>query len=108
VTTGASGASGVSRHPHGSLLSAVVVPRAGKSSIAQLADGSIQIRLVAPPVDGAANTSLLRFLADILDVPRSRIEIVSGASSRRKRIFIAGVASDDLETRLHAALEKST
>jgi uncharacterized protein (TIGR00251 family) len=108
VTTGASGASGVSRHPHGSLLSVVVVPRAGKSSIAQLADGTIQIRVAAPLVDGAANASLLRFLAKILAVPRSRIEIVSGASSRRKRIFIAGMASDDLETRLHAALDKSS
>ncbi len=106
MTTGASGASPVSRHPHGSLLSVVVVPRAGKSSIAQLVDGTIQIRVIAPPVDGAANAALLRFLADILDVPRSRIEIVSGASNRRKRIFISGVAFDELETRLHAAFDK--
>ena len=108
MTTGASGASGVSSHPHGSLLSVVVVPRAGKSSIAQLADGTIQIHVVAPPVDGAANTALLRFLADLLAVPRSRFEIVSGASSRRKRIFIAGMASDNLEMRLHAALDKES
>jgi uncharacterized protein len=106
VTTGASGAPGVSRHPRGSLLSVVVVPRAGKPTIAQLAEGTIQIRVVAPPVEGAANAALLRFLADILDVPRSRIEVVSGASSRRKRIFIAGVAFDEVETRLYAALEK--
>ena len=106
MTSGARGASGLSRHPHGTLLSVVVVPRAGKSSIARLADGTIQVRAVAPPVDGAANAALLRFLADMLDVPRSRIEIESGASSRRKRIFIAGVAFDEVETRLHAALVK--
>jgi uncharacterized protein (TIGR00251 family) len=108
VTTGAHRASGVSIHPHGSLLSVVVIPRAGKSSIAQLADGTFQVRVVAPPVDGAANTALLRYLADILDVPRSKLAITSGASSRRKRLSVAGVAPDELEKRLRAALGKGT
>jgi uncharacterized protein (TIGR00251 family) len=98
----------VSKSPNGSLLSVVVVPRAGKSSIAQLADGTIQIRVAAPPVDGAANAVLLRFLAGILDVPRSRLAIASGASSRRKRISVDGIAPDDLERRLHAALGKES
>jgi uncharacterized protein (TIGR00251 family) len=106
VTTGADRVSGVSRHPQGSLLSVVVVPRAGNSSIAQLADGTIQIRVAAPPVDGAANAALLRILVDILDVPRSRLAVASGASSRRKRIVIAGLAPDELEMRLQAALSR--
>jgi uncharacterized protein len=106
VTTGANRASAVSRHPHGSLLSVAVVPRAGKSSIAQLADGTIQVRIAAPPVDGAANAALLRFLADILDVPRSRLAITSGVSSRRKRVSVGGVAPDEIEIRLQAALGK--
>jgi len=107
VTTGADRASGVAKHPPRSLLSLVVVPRAGKSSIAQLADGTFQIRVAAAPVDGAANAALLRFLADILDVPRSRLAIASGASSRRKRISVDGIASDELERRLQAALGKA-
>jgi uncharacterized protein len=86
------------------VLSVVVAPRAGRSSIERLADGAIQICVAAPPVDGAANATLLRFLAGILDLPRSRFEIVSGASSRRKRIVIAGLAPDELEARLQAAL----
>jgi len=86
------------------MLSVVVVPRAGKSSIAQLADGTLQVRVVAPPVDGAANTALLRFLADILDVPCSCLAIASGTSSRRKRLSVAGVAPDELEERLRVAL----
>ena len=97
-------ASGVSPNAHGSVLSVVVTPRAGRSSIERLADGAVQVRVAAPPVDGTANTALLRFLADSLDVPRSRFEIVSGASSRRKRIVIAGLTTDELETRLQAAL----
>jgi uncharacterized protein len=106
VTTGANRASGVASRAHGSLLWLVVIPRAGKSSIAQLGDGTIQIRVAAPPVDGAANVALLRFLADILDVPRSRLAIASGASNRRKRISVDGMAPDELERRLQAALSK--
>jgi uncharacterized protein len=90
------------------VLSVLVVPRAGRSSIEQLADGTVQVRVAAPPVDGAANAALLRLLADILDVPRSRLEIASGASSRRKRISVDGVAPDELETRLQAALGKGS
>jgi uncharacterized protein (TIGR00251 family) len=108
VTARANRASVVLRHPHGSLLSIVVVPRSGKSSIAQLSDGTFQIRVAAPPVDGAANSALLRYLADILDLPRSRLAVASGASSRRKRIAIAGMSPEELEKRLHFALGKGS
>jgi uncharacterized protein len=104
VTSGANRASGVSKHARGSILSVVVVPRAARSSIEQLADGAIQVRVAAPPVDGAANAALLRFLAGVLDVPRSRLEIIGGSSSRRKRISVNGLTPGELETRLQAAL----
>lgn len=106
MTSGANRACGVSKHAHGSALSVIVVPRAARSSIEQLADGAIQVRVTAPPVDGAANAVLLRFLSGIFDVPRSRLEIISGASSRRKRITVSGLPPDGLETGLHAALGK--
>ena len=108
MTNGPNRAFGVATHADGSVLSVLVVPRAGRSSIEQVADGTVQVRVAAPPVDGAANAALLRLLADILDVPRSRLEIASGASSRRKRISVDGVAPDELETRLQAALGKGS
>jgi len=104
VTTGTNRAAGVSKNAYGSLLAVNVVPRAARSSIEQLADGAIQVRVAAPPVDGAANAALLGFLSDILDVPRSRLEIIGGASSRRKRIIFRDLLPDELETRLRAAL----
>jgi uncharacterized protein (TIGR00251 family) len=106
VTTGANCVSGVSKHARGSVLPVIVTPRAARSSIEQLADGAIQVRVAAPPVDGAANAALLRFLAGVLDVPRSRLEIIGGASSRRKRITVNGLTPDELETRLQAALHE--
>jgi len=108
VTTGVNHASEVSAHAHGSAFSVVVVPRAARASIQQRADGAIQVRVTAAPVDGAANAALLRFLADVLDVPRSRLEIISGASSRHKRINVDGVTPAELATRLQAALHPIT
>jgi uncharacterized protein YggU (UPF0235/DUF167 family) len=49
----------------------------------------------------------VRLLAGALDIPRSRLEIISGETSRRKRIVIAGVTPDELESRLQAALGKN-
>jgi uncharacterized protein len=87
-------------------MAVTVVPRASKTGLEQLADGALRIRLAAAPVDGAANAALLRFLADALDVPCSRLTIVSGEASRRKRIVLEGFPVDDLEARLRRALAR--
>lgn len=71
-----------------------VTPRARQTAITGLteADGrpAIAIRLAAPPVDGAANKALLRFLADELGLPRSAIRILSGDTGRVKLVALAG------------------
>jgi uncharacterized protein (TIGR00251 family) len=73
------------------LFSVLVVPRASRSEIVGEHQGSLRIRLAAPPVDGAANDELRRLLAETLKVPRSSVQLMSGLSSRTKRIRIAGV-----------------
>lgn len=68
-----------------------VTPRAKKTEISGfLEDGTIKVRLNAPPVDGKANKELIRFLAELLRVPKSSIQIVSGKTSRRKIVHIEG------------------
>lgn len=52
---------------------------------------AIKIRLAAPPVDGAANEELVRFLAERLGVPRTAVRIVAGETGRRKRVAVVGV-----------------
>ena len=69
-----------------------VVPRAKKSEIAQvLDDGSIKIRLTAPPVEGKANIALVKLLADVLGVSPSKFDIISGRKGRNKVVKIRGV-----------------
>lgn len=70
-----------------------VVPRAKVTEIAGRHGDAIRIRLAAPPVDGAANAELVRFLAKRFGVPRSAVTIVRGATARRKTVAILGVTA---------------
>lgn len=61
---------------------------------------AILIRLNAPPVDGAANDALIAFLSEVLDVPRRSIAIVSGLTSRDKRVKVTGIDEQSARARL--------
>jgi uncharacterized protein (TIGR00251 family) len=66
-----------------------VVPSASKTEIiGWMSDGSLKIRLAAPPVDGKANGELVSFLAKILGVSKNEIEIVSGQTSKKKTLRV--------------------
>jgi uncharacterized protein (TIGR00251 family) len=77
-----------------------VTPGARRDEVIDWSDGELRIRLRAPPQGGRANEALQGFLARRLDIPRSAIEVVAGATSRRKRLRIAGVPEQELRRRL--------
>lgn len=85
----------------GCTLAVRVQPRASRTAILGMHDTSLKIALVAPPVDGAANDALLRFLADKLDIPRSDLSIASGEHARNKTIRIPNITASDAASRLH-------
>lgn len=68
-----------------------VVPRARETIVAGRHGDAVKIRLAAPPVDGAANEELVRFLAERLSVPRSAVTIAAGQTGRRKMVKISGI-----------------
>ena len=78
-----------------------IQPRASKNEIIRREDGGLKIRLTAPPVDGAANEALIRFLAGTLSLPKSSVEIVSGHTSRDKIVRISGVSEAEAERLLN-------
>jgi uncharacterized protein len=82
------------------VLAVYVSPRAGRTEIAGEREGALWIKLAAPPVDGAANEALVRFLAGRLDVAGSRVRIAAGANAHRKRVRIEGLSLDEVEQRL--------
>jgi uncharacterized protein (TIGR00251 family) len=73
-----------------------VIPRAKKTSIDGERDHAVLIRLAAPPVDGAANDALIRFLAQLCSVPRHAVRILSGEHGRKKRVAIDGVSATSM------------
>ena len=81
-----------------------VVPRAGRTAISGVRGDALLVRLAAPPVDGAANDALIAFLADLFDRPKRDLTVVSGHTSRQKRIAIAGLTEAQVAARLEAIL----
>jgi len=73
-----------------------VQPRASRAKIGPMHDGRLKIAVTAPPVDGEANAAVIELFAKQLGIPRSSVEIVAGASSRRKTIKIANVTEQQI------------
>lgn len=69
-----------------------VVPRASQTGAAGTHEGALKVRIAAPPVDGAANEELVRFLARSLGVASSAVEITGGHTSKNKRIRVRGAS----------------
>ena len=81
-------------------LTVKVHPRARRSAVTGRFGDAWKLDLAAPPVDGKANDECVRFFAERAGVPRSRVRIVTGLTSRIKVVEIEGVAQDELEKRL--------
>jgi uncharacterized protein (TIGR00251 family) len=77
-----------------------VQPRAKRTAVAGRYGDAIRIRLAAPPVDGAANEELVRFLAETLGVARRAVRITAGLTSRRKQVAIDGMSEETATARL--------
>ena len=87
----------------GSALAVRVTPRASRNEIVELLeDGSIRVRIAAPPTDSEANDVLIDFLSEILGVPKSRLDIVAGATGRDKLIAVMDMDVDTAQQRILA------
>ncbi|HEX3748493.1 MAG TPA: DUF167 domain-containing protein [Bryobacteraceae bacterium] len=81
-----------------------VHPRARRSCLAGKLGEAWKLDLAAPPVDGKANDECLRFFAELAEVPRSQVRIVTGASNRLKVVDVGGMEQAELERRLAGSL----
>ena len=78
------------------MLTVRVIPRSSRSEIVGEHDGAVKVRLSSPPVDGAANAELIKLFAKKLGVARSAVAIVSGETSKTKRLRVTGVTAGQL------------
>lgn len=76
--------------PAGVELHLLVQPRASRDQLAGVQGAELKVRLAAPPVDGAANAACCAFFAKLCSLPKSRVILIGGESSRHKRLLLAG------------------
>ena len=77
----------------GVTFSVRVIPRASRTEIVGLHQGALKIRIAAPPVEGAANDELVRFLSKKFKVARAAVTLVAGANSRNKVVRLANLTA---------------
>jgi hypothetical protein len=87
----------ISEQNNGITVAVRVIPRASKSEIVGEHDGSLKIRICSPPVDGAANAEVIRLFAKHFGVSKSEVSIVSGETSKNKRIRIENLSVSKFE-----------
>jgi uncharacterized protein (TIGR00251 family) len=85
--------------PDGVQLSLKVQPRASANALVGLAGNELKVKVTAPPVDAAANEALVRLLAECFGIPRNRVELLRGNTSRHKVVKLYGL-------KLEAAMDK--
>jgi len=85
----------------GAAIAVRVTPRASHNEIVEIqSDGTIKIHITAPAHEGKANEVLIAFLSDILGVPKSRIDIIAGASGRDKLITVLDMNAEEVHGRI--------
>ena len=75
----------------GVVLTVHVQPKSSRTESAGIHGDALKIRVAAPPVEGAANEELIRFLAGTFGVPVSAVQIEKGSTGRRKLVRLRGV-----------------
>jgi uncharacterized protein (TIGR00251 family) len=89
----------------GAAITVKVTPRAPRTEVSGLMDdGTLKIRLAAPPTGGAANKLLVEFLSQLLDLPRGQIDIIAGETSERKLISLIGISPREVDAAVRRVL----
>jgi uncharacterized protein (TIGR00251 family) len=85
----------------GAVVSILATPKSNANLVGPVERDELRVRVTARPTDSAANAAIVRTLADATRLPRSNIEIVSGQSSRHKRVLFRGVSSAEILAKLN-------
>ena len=85
---------------NGVILNVHVQPKAAHTACVGIHGEALKIRIAAPPVGGAANRELIRFLADELSLPTAAVHVESGEAGRHKRVRLEGTTADYVMRRL--------
>jgi len=87
----------------GVLLSIKLQPRASANEIGEPIGNELRVKVTAPPVDAAANDALVRLLAQMLNCPRNRVDLVRGHTTRHKTVKVYGLSAQEVAGKLRGS-----
>lgn len=87
----------------GSFIEVWLQPRASKAQITGIDERGLKVSVCSPPVEGKANEELIKLVADVVGVAKSRVTVSAGEKSRNKSIFIAGADPVVVDRKLREA-----
>jgi hypothetical protein len=90
----------VTPHPRGAVLGVKAQPAAKKDAILGERAGALRVAVTAAPERGRANDAIVELVAAALKLKRSQISLLTGETSRDKRLLIEGITPDDLKARV--------
>jgi uncharacterized protein len=90
----------------GTILSVKAHAGARRTGLAGIHDGALKLAVAQVPEKGKANTALVKLLAEILEIGKNQIELVSGQTSSHKKFLIQGLSADELSVKLFASLNE--
>jgi uncharacterized protein (TIGR00251 family) len=87
----------IREHAGSVTVEVLVQPRASRAKVGPIHDGRLKVSVTSPPVDGEANAAVIELFAKQLHIAKGAIEVIAGASSRRKTLRITGVTAAAVE-----------
>lgn len=93
----------ITAHPEGATITLRVQPKAKRNTVVGEQGGALKVSVTAPPEDGKANEAVIDLFRSRFKFPRSRLELLSGHTSRNKVLLVRGITPDQLTAMLESA-----
>lgn len=88
------------------ILDVKVIPQSRENALVSYHDGILKIRIQGTPVKEKVNKELIKFLSELLDVPKNCIHIVAGRTTPRKRLQLEKLEPETFHKRIQTLLER--
>lgn len=95
----------LSEHPDGVVLPVKASPGARRNGLAGVHGGMLKVQVTQAPEKGKATEAVLDVMAEALQLKRSQIMLLSGATSPQKRLLVTGVSREELAAKLAMVIE---
>ena len=80
----------------GIVITVKIVPNSAKNSVVGYSDEYLKLKISSPPIENKANKKLIEYLADIFDLPKSKVSFVYGEKSKSKRLLLSTLTMDEV------------